>query len=34
LGTLPQAWERAWPTLSAEGMADLKAFLEELEKSR
>jgi cytochrome c2 len=34
LATMPQAWQKEWPTFDAEEMADLTAFLEELEKSR
>ncbi len=34
LATIPQAWQKEWPTFDAEEMADLTAFLEELEKSR
>jgi hypothetical protein len=31
---LPAAWQKEWPRFEAEEMADLTAFLEELEKSR
>jgi mono/diheme cytochrome c family protein len=34
IATMPQAWQKEWPTFDAEEMADLTAFLEELEKSR
>jgi cytochrome c2 len=34
IATVPQAWQKEWPTFDAEEMADLTAFLEELEKSR
>ncbi|MGD2216401.1 MAG: c-type cytochrome [Gemmatimonadales bacterium] len=34
IATMPQAWQEEWPSFEAAEMADLTAFLEELEKSR
>lgn len=34
VATMPQAWQKEWPTFDAEEMADLTAFLEELERNR
>jgi cytochrome c2 len=34
IATMPEAWQKEWPRFEAEEMADLTAFLEELEKSR
>jgi len=34
MATMPQAWLEVWPTFEAEEMADLTAFLDELEKNR
>lgn len=31
---MPQAWQEEWPSFEAAEIADLTAFLEELEKSR
>jgi cytochrome c2 len=34
IATMPQAWQKEWPSFEAAEIADLKAFLVELEKSR
>jgi cytochrome c2 len=34
LAAMPQAWQQEWPTFDAGEMANLTAFLEELEKNR
>ncbi len=34
IATMPEAWQKEWPSFEAEEMADLTAFLEELERSR
>lgn len=34
IATMPEAWRKEWPTFEAAEVADLTAFLEELEKNR